>query len=55
MDWPQQLRERLAIFWMNGGVICQEEEDWNRSVLVGAGVRGEQELCLRHVKFVMSV
>lgn len=27
MDWPQQLKERLVFFWVNGGVTCQDEED----------------------------
>lgn len=53
-DWPQQLRERLVIFWANGGVTCQDKEDWKRWVLIWAGVRGQQEFHFRHIKFVMS-
>lgn len=54
MDWLQQLRERLAIFWVNRSGICHDEEAWKRSVLVGRG-EGEQEFCFGHVKLVMSV
>lgn len=39
---------------MNGGLICQDGEDRKRSVLATTAVRGGQEFCFGHVKFVMS-